>query len=151
MDKRASSVYAKRPRFAVFGIGDYSFSSAKVAISGLHKNTRFRAIGSSDGKPIMVDDTCYFIPCTSKPEADLFAGLLNSKVAQRFMSSLVFEDSKRPVTVDVLRRIDLRKLAETAGKGSVAIEYLSESQEAGQQRLFVFEQGVGYQARESTV
>ena len=64
----------------------------------------------------MVDDTCYFIPCDTKPEAEFFADLLNSETARRFISALVFTDAKRPVTVDILKRIDLRRLAEHAGQ-----------------------------------
>ncbi|MBA7705108.1 hypothetical protein ES703_113932 [subsurface metagenome] len=29
----------------------------------------FSVIGSIDNKPIMVDDTCYFVPCDSVEEA----------------------------------------------------------------------------------
>lgn len=140
LDKRASSIYAKRARFAVFGVGDYSFAPAKVAISGLYKTLRFQAVESVDGKPIMVDDTCSFIPCESKVEAEFFAGLLNSETAQRFISTLVFIDAKRPVTIDVLRRIDLKKLAEHAEQATEAIGYLSApSLESSQQSLLVFE------------
>ena len=140
LDKRGSSIYAKRARFAVFGVGDYSFSHAKVAISGLYKNLHFQAVGSAGGKPIMVDDTCYFIPCDSKSEAEFFADLLNSETAQRFISALVFSDAKRPVTIDILKRIDLQKLAEHAGRATTAVEYLSApSLESGHQRLLVFE------------
>jgi len=125
LDRRGSSIYTKRARFAVFGVGDYSFSPAKVAISGLYKNLRFQAVGSSGGKPIMVDDTCYFFPCNTKTEARFFEELLNSETAQRFISALVFTDAKRPVTIDVLKRVDLKKLAEHAGQETMAIDYLS--------------------------
>ncbi|HHE31918.1 MAG TPA: SAM-dependent DNA methyltransferase [Chlorobaculum parvum] len=140
LDKRGSSIYLNRPRFSVFGIGDYSFAPAKVAISGLYKNIRFQALGSDDGKPVMVDDTCYFIPCNSESEAEFFADLLNSETAQRFISALVFKDAKRPVTIDILRRIDLKKLAEYKGKELIAAEYLSSpALETSNQYLMVFE------------
>jgi hypothetical protein len=152
LDKRGSSIYAKRARFAVFGVGDYSFSPAKVAISGLYKNLQFQPLGSSGGKPIMVDDTCYFIPCETKAEAAFFADLLNSDAAQRFISALVFTDAKRPVTIDVLKRIDLKKLAERAGQETDAIEYLSApSLESSHQRLLVFEEREQYRTKKSTV
>jgi hypothetical protein len=151
LDKRGSSIYAKRARFSVFGIGDYSFSPAKVAISGLYKNLQFQALGTAGGKPIVVDDTCYFIPCDSKSEAEFFADLLNSKTAQRFISSLVFTDAKRPVTIDVLKRIDLKKLAEHAGQEAAAIEYLaSPLLESSHQRLLVFEDREEYRTKKST-
>jgi hypothetical protein len=141
LDTRGSSIYAKRARFAVFGVGDYSFAPAKVAISGFYKNLQFQAVGTTGGKPIMFDDTCYFIPCDSKSEAEFFAKLLNSEAAQRFISALVFTDAKRPVTIDVLKRIDLKKLAEHAGQETTAVEYLSSpSLESSHQRLLVFEE-----------
>jgi len=152
LDKRGSSIYAKRTRFAVFGVGNYSFSPAKVAISGLYKNLQFQAVGSSGGKPIMVDDTCYFIPCDSKSEAAFFADLLNSETAQRFISALVFTDAKRPVTIDVLKRIDFKKLAEHLEQDAKAIEYLSSpSLQSSHQRLLVFEKREEYRTKKSTV
>jgi hypothetical protein len=152
LDGRGSSIYANRPRFAVFGIGDYTFAPWKVAISGLYKTLQFQCIGMFEGKPITVDDTCYFIPCESKTEATFFSGLLNSDTAQRFISSLVFVDAKRPVTVDVLKRVDLKKLSESAGEEAKAIKYLSSpSLESSQQRLLVFEAEGQYRARAATV
>jgi hypothetical protein len=151
LDKRSSSIYQKRARFSVFGIGEYTFSPAKVAISGLYKNLQFQPIGVCDGKPIVVDDTCYFIPCQSKTEARFFAELLNSKTAQRFISSLVFADAKRPVTIDVLRRVDLKKVAEHLGREAEAVECLSSpSSESNQQRLLVYEKKAEYRTHPST-
>jgi len=112
LDRRKSIIYKKRARFAIFGVGKYSFSLWKVAISGLYKDIRFSPIGQVSGKPMMLDDTCYFIPCHSEEEATLICRLLNSEICQRFLKSLVFFDSKRPINVDVLKRIDLKKLAE---------------------------------------
>lgn len=152
LDNRASSIYANRSRFSVFGLGDYSFSSAKVAISGLYKNLKFQAIGNDAGKSIMVDDTCYFLACDSKSEAQFFADLLNSESAQRFLSALIFRDAKRPVTIDVLKRIDLRKLAEHAGQEKTAIEYLSSSLlESSNQLLFAFDDRNEHETIESAV
>ncbi len=152
LDKRRSSIYAKRARFSVFGVGDYSFSPAKVAISGLYKNLRFQALGTAGGKPIVVDDTCYFIPCGSKSEAQFFANLLNSATAQRFICSLVFTDAKRPVTIDVLKRIDLKRVAEHAGQEATAIKYLAAPPlGSSHQRLLVFEAREEYRTKKSTL
>lgn len=135
LDNRGSSVYQGRARFSIFGVGDYSFSSAKVAISGFYKNIRFCALGNANGKPIVVDDTCYFIPCASENEASFFTELLNSATAQRFLSALVFRDAKRPITVEILKRVDLQKLAERSGRPKEAAEYLSPALKGGQQSL----------------
>ena len=138
LDSRVSSVYRNRARFSIFGVGDYSFSPAKVAISGFYKNLQFQALGSAGDKPIVVDDTCYFIPCDSKQEAEFFADLLNSETGRRFISALVFTDAKRPVTIDILKRIDLKKLAERVGQKRAAIEYLSSPSLESSQQSFLF-------------
>ncbi len=122
---RKSSIYRNRPQYCVFGVGDYSFSPWKVAISGLYKTFRFVAIPPVDYRPVMVDDTCYSIICGGEKEANLICDLLNSDIAQRFLASLVFEDSKRPITVDVLRRISLLMVAKQVGKFDELLEFVS--------------------------
>ena len=64
----------------------------------------------------MVDDTCYFIPCQSQEEAELLLEMLSSASAKEFLNSLVFPDSKRPVTAEVLRRLSFTELARELGK-----------------------------------
>jgi hypothetical protein len=104
---RRSSIYAGRPDFAMFGVGDYSFSRFKVAVSGLYKTVRFRVLGPFEGKPIMLDDTCYFVPCESPQQACALVELLSHKVTAEFLNSIIFTDSKRPLTKRVLQRLDL--------------------------------------------
>lgn len=116
LDGRRSSIYRNRPRFSIFGVGSYSFAPWKVAISGLYKKISFVVVGPHNGRPVMVDDTCYSIPCNSKEEANLLYELISSDAAQQFLQSLVFLDSKRPITVDVLRRISFVKLARHLGR-----------------------------------
>jgi len=116
LDGRKSSIYKKRPRFSVFGIGSYSFAPWKVAISGLYKNMSFVVVPPFEGRTIMVDDTCYSIPCQSRNEAELLHDLLSSKAATEFLQSLVFLDSKRPITIDVLRRVSIVELARDLGR-----------------------------------
>ena len=127
LDGRRSSVYAKRPRFAVFGIGPYTFSPWKVAVSGLYKNPVFRVVGNVNGTPIVLDDTCYFIPCRTEEEAGFLCWMLNSDIARTFIRSLAFFDAKRPVTIDVLKRIDLRKLAARMNADPKCLPYLIEA------------------------
>lgn len=111
LDRRASSVYRNRPRFSIFGVGDYSFACWKVAISGFYKKLVFRIIGPYGEKPVVLDDTCYFIACKTKQEALFIAGLLNSDIAKDFFSAFVFWDEKRPITASLLKRLDLLALA----------------------------------------
>lgn len=145
LDRRGSSIYTKRPRFAVFGVGPYTFSPWKVAISGLYKNLRFRAIGPCEKTPIVLDDTCYFFPCETEREARFFAQILNSDISKRFLRSLTFFDSKRAITIEVLKRLDLKKLAERLGKGEEAAKYLTSNVfEEGAQQLLIFEKSSHY-------
>ena len=145
LDRRRSSIYARRSRFAVFGVGPYTFSPWKVAISGLYKSPVFRVVGSVNGAPVVLDDTCYFIPCETREEATFFCWLLNSDAAKAFIRSLVFFDAKRPITIDVLKRIDLKKLAARMNAGAKAVSYLADAIfEEGQQPSLVFEREGAY-------
>jgi len=112
LDGRRSIIYKKRPRFSIFGVGEYTFASWKVAVSGLYKNLRFEIVGPHAGKPVVFDDTCYFLSFDSEAEARYACDLLNSGLCRRFLRSLVFLDSKRPVTIDILNRIALERVAE---------------------------------------
>lgn len=111
LDNRGSSVYRGQPRFAMFGVGPYSFAPWKVAISSFYKSLEFAVIPPHGGQPVMVDDTCCLLACECEREARLLFELLSAKPAKAFLRSLVFLDSKRPVTIDVLRRISLPAVA----------------------------------------
>jgi hypothetical protein len=119
LDNRASIIYKKRPRFCVFGIGEYSFAPWKVVISGFYKRLDFRVIGPRVGRAVMLDDTAYFLGCKEESEAMLLADLLNSGPARGLLSSLVFWDAKRPITVDVLSQVSIERLAAYLGKDCV--------------------------------
>jgi hypothetical protein len=64
----------------------------------------------------MLDDTAYFLGCKEESEAVLLADLLNSEPARGLLSSLVFWDAKRPITVDVLSQLSIERLAAHLGK-----------------------------------
>ena len=115
LDRRASSIYRNRPRFSVFGVGEYTFSPWKVAISGFYKRLKFNVIRSAYGKPIVFDDTIYFVGCQTEVEARFVASLLNHEIANEFFSAFIFWDAKRPITVDLLSRLNLRSLAHELG------------------------------------
>ena len=53
--------------------------------------------------------------------------MLNSDIARTFIRSLAFFDAKRPVTIDVLKRIDLRKLASRKNADTKYLPYLNEA------------------------
>jgi hypothetical protein len=107
LDRRGSSIYRGRPRFCVFGVGDYTFTPHKVAISGLYQKLEFAQVGSDGAKPFVLDDTCTFIACRSASEAALVCELLMSQQAKSFFESRIFWDAKRPITADVLNQLDL--------------------------------------------
>jgi hypothetical protein len=109
-ERRKSAVYRGRPRFAVFGVGDYSFTSYKIGVSGLHRRPIFRAIGPIEGLPAILDDTCYFLACDSPEQAALLASLLNHPICHEFLQSTMFPDAKRPITKSLLQRINLHRL-----------------------------------------
>jgi len=111
LDKRASSIYRRRPRFSIFGVGPYSFANWKVAISGFYKKINFRCINTLNGKPIMLDDTCYFLPFRNESDARNVKDLLSSETADKFFRSLIFWDAKRPITAQILASLDLAILA----------------------------------------
>ncbi|MBI4966036.1 MAG: class I SAM-dependent methyltransferase [Desulfomonile tiedjei] len=106
--KRKSAVF--KGRFAIFGIGDYSFADHKVAVAGMYKTARFRVVRPFNGRPVMLDDTCYFVPCQSLEHAVLVASLLNDPICLEFIAAVTFADAKRPITKAVLQRIDLAAL-----------------------------------------
>lgn len=112
---RKSSIYNKRDQFAIFGVGDYTFASWKVALSALHRQPRFVVVGPETGRPVLFDDTCYFIAMSSQQEAAIVAQILNSQPCQGFLSTLTFPGAKRTVTVELLQRLNLSALAQAVG------------------------------------
>jgi hypothetical protein len=112
LDRRASAIYRGQPAFSIFGVGDYTFAPWKVAISGLYKKLAFCVVGPHAGKPVVFDDTCYFVACGSEAEARLVGALLASEPATAFFQSQVFWDAKRPITTELLGRLDLVRVAE---------------------------------------
>ncbi len=107
LDARSSSVYRHRPRFSIFGVGTYSFSDWKVAISGFYKKLDFRVIGPCEQKPVVLDDTCNFLPCDSQQEAELLGTILNSTIVREYLTSRIFWDEKRPITLTILSSLNV--------------------------------------------
>ena len=130
-ERRKSSIYHGQPSFAIFGIGDYSFAPYKVGISGLHKIPRFRAIGPIDGRPVMLDDTCYFIPCYSAEQAAFLTSLLNNPLCLDLINSIAFLDAKRPITKRLLQRIDLKTLYENVDRQALLVRANDELERLG--------------------
>ncbi len=113
--ERASSIYRSRPPFSIFGVGGYSFSPWKVAIAGLYKALHFVKVGPFNGRPVLLDDTCYFLPCETEADCDLLIELLSSLPSTEFYSALAFWDAKRPITARLLNQLDLAAVAKHLG------------------------------------
>ena len=101
--------------FLFFCVGPYGFVPWKIAISGFYKRVEFHCISSFEGKPVVFDDTCYFLPCQSQNDAWALTELLYSNYAKLFFSSLVFWDAKWLITTHLLSRLDLGVLAVDSG------------------------------------
>lgn len=112
LDQRKSSIYKNSPRFAIFGVGEYSFKPYKIAISGFYKDPSFSLVFSDSGQVMLLDDTCYFIGFDDYNQALITLLLLNSNLVKKLIRSIAFRDSKRPYTKEILMRIDLEKTAQ---------------------------------------
>lgn len=126
LDGRKSSIYKKKPRFAVFGLGDYSFKPYKVVISALYKSLKFTLLTPIDNKVVMLDDTCYMLGFDNLAYAKITYSILNSQLVQQFISTISFADAKRVVSTELLMRVDLLKAFELL-YDTMTIEGVSES------------------------
>ncbi len=119
LDKRKSTIYKKNPPFSIFGVGEYSFSPYKIAISGLYKNPDFSLVTPINNRPVMLDDSCYLLGLNSQKRALILLALLNSDLVRNFLESIVFIDAKRPYTKNILMRMDLLQVAVSIGFGGI--------------------------------
>lgn len=111
LDHRKSSIYKNSARFAMFGVGKYTFMPWKTVISGLHKNLTFTKIGCYQDKPMVVNDTCYMLGFELEEQANFVLKMLSSDLCGRFIESILFLDQKRPVTIALLNRISIQAIA----------------------------------------
>jgi len=109
---RKSKIYQNQPDFCIFGVGSYSFSPFKIAISGLYKKLNFNLILPYQNRPVIFDDTVYFLSFDDLDTAQKTLQLLNSSLGREFYSSLIFWDEKRPIKTRILNSLNLSVLAE---------------------------------------
>lgn len=110
LDARGSTIYAKNPKFSIFGIGDYAFRPWRIAICGLYKHLRFRLVPPMAGRPVMFDDTAYYISFETEEEARKALAAIESTHAMGLLASLVFWDEKRPIKTSILNVLDWSKV-----------------------------------------
>jgi methylase of polypeptide subunit release factors len=113
---RASRIYKGKGPFSVFGVGDYTLKPWKVAIGALYKHLRFAVFGPDQGRPVVFDDTVYFLGFDDEESALAAHRLLSSEEAQRFLDAHIFWTDKRPITTDILNRLNLETLAALKGE-----------------------------------
>ncbi|WP_310484741.1 SAM-dependent methyltransferase [Chamaesiphon sp. VAR_48_metabat_403] len=115
LKNRKSSIYKNKPPYSIFGVGPYSFKNWKIAISGLYKRLSFCLVKPLDGKSVMFDDTVNFLSFETEAEAKFILGLLTSNPSLEFFDSMIFWDEKRPITIDILKRLSLKAVARELG------------------------------------
>lgn len=116
LNARKSSIYKGKSEFSIFGVGDYTFTEWKIAISSMYKRLDFKLIGKLSGQTAVFDDTVNFIPCYSKDEAEFIITLLNSEITSDCLLSRIFWDNKRPITIEILNSINLYEISKILGK-----------------------------------
>lgn len=121
LDGRKSIIYKNKPRFSVFGLGNYSFAPYKVVISALYSEITFSLVEPIAGKPVMVDDTCYLLGFEKLEYAKLTLFILQSEPLKRFMRNICFMDAKRVVSRDLLMRINLHLLSKTVDYSGIDV------------------------------
>ncbi|MBU6187430.1 MAG: N-6 DNA methylase [Cyanobacteria bacterium REEB444] len=146
LSSRKSSIYKNKPPYSIFGIGEYSFKKWKIAISGLYKRLNFWLVKPIDNKPVMLDDTVNFLSFDTEEEANFILSLLNSKPSLEFLESMIFWDEKRPITIDILRRLSLKAVAKEIGSLEKYMELAEvvRVNSSGQLELGLAEQGSRY-------
>ncbi len=107
LKRRASRIYRGQPDFAQFGVGPYTLAPHKVAIAGLYAQPRFRALSPIEGRPVVLDDTCYAVSCASAEAARGLAEELEGGPAAKLLRASIFEDQKRPITRALLDSLNV--------------------------------------------
>ena len=115
LKNRKSSIYKNKPPYSIFGIGSYSFKKWKIAISGLYKKLNFCLIKPLNNMPVMVDDTVNFLSFETEEEAKFIFKLITSELSLEFLNSMIFWDEKRPITIDILKRLSFKAVAKELG------------------------------------
>ena len=67
----------------------------------------------------MLDDTCYFLPCSTALEAAVLTALCNDPITLGFIASISFRDAKHPITKKLLQRLDFLAILDRADRRSL--------------------------------
>ncbi len=110
LDARKSAMYRDKPRFSIFGVGPYAFHPYKVGIGSFYKTPTFSLILPVAQKPVMLDDTSYYMGFDNLSVAVCTWVTLNLPQVRKFLGAIAFIDTKRPYSKEILARIDLQKV-----------------------------------------
>ncbi len=110
LEDRGSTIYIKNPPYSIFGIGNYAFRPWRIAICALYKALRFRLVAPIENRPVMFDDTVYYLSFETQAEAMVVLEKLNSKPASGLLTSLIFWNEKRPIKTGILNLLDWTRL-----------------------------------------
>ena len=109
--KRKSRIYDNAAEFAIFGIGDYSYLPYKVCIGGFNKKPIFSLAFSMDKKPVMLDDTSYFIGFENYEMAYVAMIYLNSAKVQGFLQNhLTVKKEKQFILAEFARVVSTSQI-----------------------------------------
>ena len=148
LDKRKSSIYKNKPEFSVFGIGSYTFKDWKIAISGFYKKLNFNFVAPLDGKTVVFDDTVNFLSFDTEAKARFIFHLIISTPSLEFLDSMIFWDEKRPITIEILRRLSLKEVAIELGKLEQYKQWIEDqSHTTGQLELGIAENKSNYKVQ----
>jgi hypothetical protein len=112
LDGRRSRIYVGRPPFCIFGVGEYAFRPWKIAVCGLYPTPRFTLIPPDQGRPVMLDDTTYYVSFAAEWEARDAYAAITSMPYVTFLRAQMFGDKKRPVTAKLLNAIDWSRVGQ---------------------------------------
>jgi hypothetical protein len=118
-------------------VGSYSFSPFKIAISGLYKKLNFNLILPYQNRPVIFDDTVYFLSFDDLDTAQKTLQLLNSSLGREFYSSLIFWDEKRPIKTRILNSLNLSVLAPTEANYKIKVRENINSFTAGKIKAII--------------
>ena len=97
----------------------YHASPIAVVRGSAAARCAFALVGPARGQPVVLDDTCYFLPFDDEASATRALGALRSPAAADYFAGRVFWDAKRPLSKAILQSLDLEALTRSVN-GAVA-------------------------------
>ena len=89
----------------------------------MYKKPICTLIEQISNKPVMLDDTCYYLSFNNFKTALISWVLLNTDDFKKFLSSIVFLESKRPYTKEILMRVNMLSLAKSKNYKDIKFFY----------------------------